>query len=365
MSQAKTLLNLLERILPLPTAPFHERFVSAFIQQEARNLGLDPVSDPYGNILVGRGGAVNAQVACVAHMDHPGFEVVEASATGFEATWFGGVEPKYFAGSPVVVYEKNSGAVRTKGRVEETVLNAEGRVERMTVKSQGAVVPGDFGTWDLVPFCRRGETINTKGADDLVGCALVLATMAELEGRTVEGSVVGLFTRAEEVGFIGTLGIVKCGLLPPHTPVVSIETSKAVGGVRLGGGPVIRLGDRTSMFDPRMVLFMDNVARELQARDARFSFQRRVMDGGTCEATPFQLNGYLAGGIAIPLRNYHNQGRSGVMPEGIHLVDAVGGAALLLEMISRIGELEATAAAIRARWDKRWETYSGRLQESP
>ena len=76
------------------------------------------------------------------------------------------------------------------------------------------------------------------------------------------------------------------------------------------------------------------------------------------------MNGYAAGGIAIPLRNYHNQGRSGVLPEGIHLGDATGGATLLLEMMLRMGELETPVAAIRERWANGWETHSGRLQEA-
>jgi len=50
------------------------------------------------------------------------------------------------------------------------------------------------------------------------------------------------------------------------------------------------------MFHHQMVLFMDYVAREEQKKDRDFSYQRRVMDGGTCEATPFQLKGYVAGG---------------------------------------------------------------------
>lgn len=362
MSIQPTLLRLLERILPLPTAPFHEHFISAFIRDECVALGLDSELDPYGNIIVRQGPQGEAPVAWVAHMDHPGFEIVSAGKGRAEALWFGGVDPEYFVGSGVAVYEKDSGSLRAKGRIEWVSTNPQGRVEEMTIKIDGTVNAGDFGTWDLVPYSRRGKIITTKGADDLVGCAIMLAALAEAKKSSLEVGVLGIFTRAEEVGFIGTLGIMESGILPPTTRIISIETSKALSGIRLGGGPVIRLGDRTSMFNHRMVLFMDYVARELQKKDEEFVYQRRVMDGGTCEATPFQLNGYAAGGLAIPLRNYHNQGRKGIMPEGIHLRDAEGGLLLLLDMLARAGETETPIEEIRHRWKKGWARFNGRLQ---
>ena len=357
-----TLLRLLERILPLPTAPFHENFISSFILEECAALGLDHELDQYGNIIVRQGPQGEASVAWVAHMDHPGFEIVSASKGRAEALWFGGVDPKYFVGSGVAVYGNDSGVLRARGRIERISTNPQGRVEEMTINIDGTVDAGDFGTWDLVPYSRRGKIITTRGADDLVGCAIMLAALAEAKKKPLEVGVLGIFTRAEEVGFIGTLGVLDSGILSPTIRIISLETSKALPGIRLGGGPVIRLGDRTSMFHHQMVLFMDYVARELKDKDEGFLYQRRVMDGGTCEATPFLLNGYAAGGLAIPLRNYHNQGRKGIMPEGIHLRDAEGGLLLLLEMLARAGEADTSIDEIRRRWEKGWERFNGRLQ---
>ncbi len=362
MKKVDHLLGILERILPLPTAPFHEQFVSAFIYEECKALDLDPQLDRYGNILVHYGPTHMTQTAWVAHMDHPGFEIVAAETGQTQAQWYGGVDPKYFMGARVVVYDKNSGDVRAKGRIEGIDLNTQGRVDKMTVKVNGTVEPGDFGTWDLVPYRLNGELITTKGADDLVGCAIMLAALAEVKERALDTGLLCIFSRAEEVGFIGTLGVIAASAVALSTPVISIETSKALSGIRLGSGPVIRLGDRTSVFHHQTVLFMDFVARELQNQNGEFSYQRRVMDGGTCEATPFQLNGYAAGGIAIPLRNYHNQGNTKIMPEGIHLRDAAGGGALLLEMLTRMREWQTPMEEIRRRWGKGWCQYNERLQ---
>ena len=355
------LARLLERILSLPTAPFHERFISSFICAELNSLGLDFSLDELGNIIAGYGDG-EGSLAFVAHMDHPGFEVVEIGEGTAEAAWFGGVEAKYFAGARVVVYNRSSGAVRARGVVEEISQSPQGRVEKMVLRLRGSAARGDFGTWDLVPFRRRGKLIETKGADDLVGCAAILLLLKQLKERGIKRGIWAVFTRAEEQGFIGTLGMIHGGYLSASTKVVSVETSKALPGVVLGGGPVIRLGDRTSMFHHQMVLFMDHVARELQKKDAGFSCQRRVMDGGTCEATPYQLKCHVAGGIAIPLRNYHNQGRKRIAPEAVHLGDVEGAARFLLGMAVRMDDFEVPTEELRRRLESGWEKYGPRLR---
>lgn len=356
-----SLLHLLERLLSLPTAPFHERFVSAFLCDELKNAGLDFTSDECGNIAAAYGG--EPSLACVAHMDHPGFEIVAASGRTAEASWYGGVDAKYFSGARVVVYNQESGAARARGVVRKIIKNAQGRVEKMSLRLEGGVEPGDFGTWDLAPFRRERELIHTKGADDLVGCAAILTLLKQLKARGIQTGVRAVFTRAEEQGFIGTLGMIRSGAIPPLTKIISVETSKALPGVVLGGGPVIRLGDRASMFDHRMVFFMDRVARELQKKERRFRSQRRVMDGGTCEATPYQLAGYVAGGIAIPLFNYHNQGKTKVGAEAVHLRDVEGAVRFLFELARRIEDFDAATEETRARIESGWEKYGTRLKQ--
>jgi putative aminopeptidase FrvX len=354
------LLRLLERLLPLATAPFHERFVGSFLCDELRNAGLDFTVDEHGNIVAAYGD--EPSLACVAHMDHPGFEIAEASGATAEALWFGGVDAKYFSGARVIVYERDSGAPRARGVVRKITKNALGRVERMSLRLDGSVEPGDFGTWNLAPFRRQGKLIHTKGADDLVGCAAILMLLKQLKERGVKTGARAVFTRAEEQGFIGTLGMIRSGSLPPSTKIISVETSKALPGVVLGGGPVIRLGDRASMFDHRMVFFMDRVARELQKKDRRFRYQRRVMDGGTCEATPYQLNGYVAGGIAVPLHNYHNQGKTKIGAEAVHLRDVEGAVGFLVALAARIEDFDAATEEARARIESGWEKYGPRLK---
>jgi len=61
--------------------------------------------------------------------------------------------------------------------------------------------------------------------------------------------------------------------------------------------------------------------------------QRRIMDGGACEATAATVYGLPAIGISVPLGNYHNEGfeggpdcraARGPAPEFVHLDDIEG-----------------------------------------
>ena len=361
MATRSDLLNLLGKILPLPTAPFHEHFVRSFLCQELKKADIDFQQDSYGNIVAGGGDKKNS-MAYVAHMDHPGFEIARVKGNRVEADWFGGVDARYFIGARVVIYDQSSGAIRARGAVEEISKSPQGRVEKMTLRIKGSAARGDFGTWDLVPFRRRGELIYTKGADDLVGCAVILCALKKLKKRGIRNGIRGIFTRAEEQGFIGTLGMIQSGFFPASTRIISVETSKALPGVVLGGGPVIRLGDRTSMFHHQMVLFMDHVARETQKKARYFLYQRRVMDGGTCEATPYQLKGHITGGVAVPLRNYHNQGKKRIGPEVVHLKDVEGAVRFLIEMTIRMEEFETPTMEILKRFENSWQKYGARLK---
>jgi endoglucanase len=86
--------------------------------------------------------------------------------------------------------------------------------------------------------------------------------------------------------------------------------SKQRPWARIGNGPIIRVGDQSTMFDPATTAFLLRAAERCRARESAFRAQRCLMDGGTCEATAFVGFGYRAGGLCLPLANYHNIGRN-------------------------------------------------------
>jgi endoglucanase len=217
--------------------------------------------------------------------------------------------------------------------------SAEARLPKPLAERHAATdLFGGFGFRASV--WQGGQKLYTKAADDLVGVFAVVETAMELwrEPRRTLGraagraSFIGLLSRGEEVGFTGALAHFELGWLSrARRPVVcvSLETSRTLPGAFISRGPVVRLGDRRTVFDPHALKVLSDVAQQtLPGRH-----QRRVMDGGTCEATAATVYGLPAIGISVPLGNYHNEGYEGgpgarmprgPAPEFVHLADVDG-----------------------------------------
>lgn len=312
----QSFVSLFRKILSTPTAPFHEYAVAAVIREL-----LDPLphvtvtEDAFGNLIATyRRGRKKPRLAFGAHMDHPGW-VRFAGKKEF----LGGVPTDRLDSHPVEWF-------------------------------------GDFGMWDLEPFCLKDGLIHARVCDDLVGCAAIVAMFRELEEREVETTVYGIFTRAEEVGFIGAIELAKTWPLPRDVCFVSLETSAPRGGAEQGNGPVIRVGDRISVFH-------DGITAELldAATEGRIVHQRALLDGGSCEATAMNLYGIPAAGISVILGNYHNcPPDSGIAPEFVSLGDVKNLVKLITATTIRIasgGKNHSSKAQLKTRLEKRLRAH--------
>jgi len=154
----------------------------------------------------------------------------------------------------------------------------------------------------------------------------------------------GYFTRAEEVGLFGAVAGIHSRVIPKSARVLSLETSRALPHARQGDGVLVRVGDRGALFDPALMDVLNRVAVAVGEDDPSFRFQRRLMDGGSCEASAFCAAGYRAGGLAVPLGNYHNMkgldgGPVGIGPETVHADDYVNEIRLLVHLAAQSGRL--------------------------
>ncbi len=181
---------------------------------------------------------------------------------------------------------------------------------------------GDIGMWDLPPMRVRGTALSSRACDDLVGSAAVVCALGEIIAAGTPCDLTVLLTRAEEAGFIGTLGACEKRTLPRDAFVVAVETSKAQPGAPLGAGVVVRVGDSIRTFDPSLTAHISAVAAGLARRDKGFHFVRQLMPGGATEASAYLMYGWTAAALCVPLGNYHNMGDRGkIAAEQIDLGD--------------------------------------------
>lgn len=383
-----TQLATLRQLLSQPTAPFREHFVARFAGEFLDAHGVPWFTDPVGNIVVGVASRREYRQALVpsraeplrlfvAHMDHPGFHGVRwLSARRLRVRWFGGSPVKHLAGTPVSLHTADGASA--SGVLRKVAIADHGRA----IATADVVLSDDgfgahrrpaarsvFGAFAFrAPIWTSRGHVYTKAADDLTGVYAILETARRLRrmpGGRKPTNFIGLLTRAEEVGFLGAIGHLQLGWLKRRARavvLVSLEASRTLPGAVIGRGPVVRLGDRRTVFDPQALKVLSDVAqRALPQRH-----QRRIMDGGACEASAAIAWDLPAIGISIPLGNYHNQGfeggpdcrhRGGPAPEFVS-IDDIDGLLTLSQALLRDGLPWHDAwAAQRRRFDALFDRH--------
>jgi endoglucanase len=328
-------IDILAEIARTPATSFHEHALAVVVARIFRDLGLAPLVDSFGNLIAHyHVGEPKLSVALVAHLDHPGVEIITVESDSVaRAVLLGGVRPAYFTRPVPLILVRGGGTVPATS-VGLEVNPTTGRVNTLQIRHAGNVSVGDFGVFDVTAYEETGSELVLRAADDLVGVAALLATLERLVASRAEASVYGVLTRAEEVGLIGADAVAAERALPADVIVISLECSARRPGAEPGQGPVIRVGDRTQSFHPDG----ETLLRAARARLPNVSIQRQLMDGGTCEATAFLRRGYRATGVAVPLTNYHNMGPDdAIAAERVNRDDLLGEVSLLVEACTIAG----------------------------
>ncbi len=363
-------LSQLKDILRQPAAPFCEQHVARCVSAQLNQAGVPYFEDPFGNLVVGVASEKayrqllqrrqNEPVRVfIAHMDHPGFHAVRWLADTrsgdscldkerLAIKWHGGSPLKHLAGARLWLADETqrlTGAKLKAKLSKPKLLKAGWAIDSaevvitsprgISLKQQypGKQVKRLFGSFVFRSDCWiSGKRLYTRAADDLVGVFAIVSTAIDLQRKRSKAPFIGLLTRAEEVGFVGAVKHFELGWLQTaRRPVVcvSLEASRTLPGAIVGKGPVVRLGDRRTTFDSGALQVLSGLAEKvLPGRH-----QRRLMDGGACEATAATAWGLPTIGITLPLGNYHNQGFEGGMdcpkpegpaPEFVHLDDIDG-----------------------------------------
>ncbi len=358
-------LQLLAAVLSQPTCPFHEEAVVALARAWARKRGVAFSRDRAGNVLLRwrRGTGRRPTWVFTAHMDHPGFVTKRQRARRVWAEFRGWVHKEYFLGSRVRLFAPD-GEVRGTIATRRNLRPRNWWACRIDLDKAARVPPGTIGMWDVPAFRRRGRRIHARACDDLAGTAAVLCALDELAARRGDANVLGLLTRAEEAGFVGALAACRLGTIPKRALVIGIEASKAQPHAPLGGGAVLRVGDRMRTFDASLDAHLSAAAARLTQQQKDLRFARQLMPGGACESTVFSVFGYRAAALCLPLGNYHNMHPNGrIRAEQIDLGDFASLVALLVG-VAADGRAPGDAdAALRRRLEALLDERGALLDE--
>ena len=358
------MLKLLTEVCSIPTAPFAEQHVVRYVERfVAGRKKLRLSRDRSGNLLIefraaGRGSKAPRWVFA-AHMDHPGFVAAKmVDRRTLDAAFHGWVHIDYVRGTKVRFFSDDGREVA--GHVIDATAGEHDRLtvpQRVTVRVGGPVPAGAPGMFDQGAGRVRGRRFLSRGIDDQGGVASALALLDELHARPPRAPVAVLLTRAEEEGFVGAVAaVLKPKLLRTNDRIIAIECSAVQPYAPQGQGVIIRVGDKTSIFNSALTYFLSQQATALAKTNRAFRFQRALMPGGTCEATVYDAFGYTAAAVCIPLGNYHNMDRAKkrIGPEYIDVGDWKNMVKLFIHL-ARVGHtFSADNSALRKRVTARY-----------
>jgi putative aminopeptidase FrvX len=325
-------LKLFEQLTSVPTAPFQESSVAAVaLKWMAKELPKSvKIKKLRGGIVATYAHAPGPALVLGAHLDHPAFAILSASAKGAKARLLGGLRPDLLPGAAVEAFaaKPKDNVPLARGVLEKTA-DAELYEIRWTEPPKKGGKPA-FACLALTPMTIDAPWVQSRSIDDLMGCAISLDVLRRVAGAGLKTNLTVVLHRAEEVGFIGALDLIAEGAIPLEDSFLSIETSKQLPGAQPGEGPVLRVGDKACLFDANLLAVMEQTADHF--RHKGLPSQRLRLTGGTCEATAYLAFGYESAGLAIPLVNYHNSGDKGVAPEMVRLDDVDNAVRLLVEI---------------------------------
>jgi endoglucanase len=404
-------LDWLLAITQLPTASGREwRVVDWITKWVAERPDLKLITDSAGNLVVEpikRWGSGKAPIFITAHLDHPAFVVERIVApTVLELAFRGGVMDVYFTDARVRIHTGGrngapareitgtlKGVASLPGAMFTTYLCELDESDPATpIDARKFVAVGDVATWNLPPAeIDPNGLVHTHACDDLAALAAALTAFDLLRERANAGKPVEdvrlIFTRSEEIGFTGAIAACRLETMPKNARVIALENSRSFADSPIGGGPIVRVGDRMSIFDPRLTSACAKRAEDISGNAAAptasqknidlkgWKWQRKLMAGGACEATVFCAYGYQATCLCLPLGNYHNMANLTEVQDGtydtvkhgpprvgrefIHRDDFFG----LVDLLVAIGESLPEGDPAMPRIQKLYDTRAFVLEE--
>ena len=309
-------LKLLEKLCNVIAVSGGEGEVRKIVLEEIKPYADEVKVDALGNVLAVKRGraAKHMKVMLDAHMDEVGFMIVADDGEGiYRFETVGGIDPRYLLGKQVYV-----GKDRTPGVIGGKpvhLMDAGERTRKVAVDGlridlgpAGKAKIGDRAGF-ATKFRRAGPSILSKSIDDRIGVATVIELLKHASSNI---DVCAAFTVQEEIGLRGAK--VAAQYFNPDV-AIAIDSTPAndlphfdgdeniTYNTKLGFGPAIYLADGSTLHDPRLVRFLQNIG------DAgKIPYQLRQPGGGGTDSGAIQraLTGIPTVSVSAPHRYTHS-----------------------------------------------------------
>lgn len=300
------------------------RLIESKISRLADSVKLDRMGNLIARMTFGNG---SKKLMVCAHMDEVGFMVTEICDDGYlRFDTVGGINGSVLAGRRITLLGKEgkvngliaSKAIHHKSKEDrEKVLSAEKLYMDIGASSKEEaeryVEIGSEATFDseFVLFGTDNRRVKSKALDDRMGCAAMIEVMESLakDRPSVDLDVYFCFTVREEIGLSGAL--TAANAIAPDLALV-LETT-AIGDIAdaspearvadVGGGGVLSLMDRSTIYDRSFVDFLLKAAKK---NGIKAQIKRYVSGGNDAGSIHKTGVGVRTAALSVPTRYLHS-----------------------------------------------------------
>lgn len=341
-----SLLGELRELVLVPGVSGYEGRVREFIRGRVERVvdGGCVRVDSIGNLIVevGCGGEGARRVAFIAHMDELGLVVTKIDGDGRVAfRKLGGIDDRVLVGTHWEILTRRGVVNGVIGLLPlHLALSEQPKIVswhelRIDVGTSSREETEALGVRVLDPIVFRksfvelaGGVVSCRALDDRFGCLALLKVLERVAGFDFPCKLFFVWSVQEEIGLRGARVI--ANTLRPDV-VFAVDSfpccSALTGDVRLGGGPVLRVIDRSSISSPDLVEFVMGVAGE-----AELPLQWGVTGGGN-DGSVIQDAGAKLAVIGVPMKYSHS------LVECICLRDLEGLIDVLYGVVERVDDL--------------------------
>jgi len=280
--------------------------------------------DALGNLIAIRHGQSTRKIMLDAHMDEVGFLVSHIEENGFlRLAPLGGWDARILPSHAVMIQTRDGKKIRgIIGSAPPHILTEEERkrpiqledlfvdvgVDSSTEISELNIHVGDPAVIEY-PFQQLNEnTLTGKAFDDRAGCAVAVEALQQLQNDNLPWTLAVAFVVREEIGLRGArtaayqiqpdVALALEGTIAADVPGVPLNKQPT----QMGKGPAISIGDRSFIVPREMVIFLEELAKNLS-----LPYQHKTpLYGGTdAGAIHESREGVMAGIISVPCRYIH------------------------------------------------------------
>lgn len=308
---------LLKSLCELNGTSGSEGRVRNFLRQKIEPF-VDTIKvDKIGNLIAIKGAQLpGPKVMLTAHMDEVALMIIDITSDGFlEFLPVGGIDARILVSKPVQINEALIGVIGAKAihlqkyterqkalAFDQLYIDIGAKSKQEAAKK---VKPGDYAYFmtKCEPF---GEGLfKGKAFDDRVGCSILV----ELLKKDYDFPLVVAFTVQEEVGLRGAK-VAAYHISPDFAIVIEgteaadvMKTEEEEWVTELGQGPACSLMDGTTLYDPKLIRWVAELAR---IKEIPLQFRRAT--SGRNDAGPIQVSreGIPTIVLSIPCRYIHS-----------------------------------------------------------